>query len=142
MRFDVNLEADPTSFIGQRPFAAATSRATRDAASVRENSIGPKLRASLRTKLLMAFLLIEMLLISVGVIGLLSLREADQRTNQVVALQHKIEAYRQMQHDTLRQLHGVSAALEFPDETTLAIALRFWRPVAAASSSAPSPLSP
>ena len=114
-RFDVNLEADPTSFIGQRPFAAATSRATRDAASVRENSIGPKLRASLRTKLLMAFLLIEMLLISVGVIGLLSLREADQRTNQVVALQHKIEAYRQMQHDTLRQLHGVSAALEFPD---------------------------
>jgi len=120
----VNLEADPTSFIGQRPFAAATSRATRDAASVRENSIGPKLRASLRTKLLMAFLLIEMLLISVGVIGLLSLREADQRTNQVVALQHKIEAYRQMQHDTLRQLHGVSAALEFPDETTLAIALR------------------
>jgi len=123
-RFDVNLEADPTSFIGQRPFAAATSRATRDAASVRENSIGPKLRASLRTKLLMAFLLIEMLLISVGVIGLLSLREADQRTNQVVALQHKIEAYRQMQHDTLRQLHGVSAALEFPDETTLAIALR------------------
>ena len=123
-RFDVSLEADPTSFLGQRPLAAATSRATRYVASVKGNLIGFKLRPSLRTKLLMAFLLIEVLLVSVGVIGLLSLREADQRAHQVVALQHKIEAYRQMQHDTLRQLYGVSTALEFPDETTLAIALR------------------
>jgi signal transduction histidine kinase len=120
----VNLEADSTSFLGQRPLAAATSRATRDAAPVKGNLIGSKLRPSLRTKLLMAFLLIEVLLVSVGVIGLLSLREADQRANQIVALQHKIEAYRQMQHDTLRQLYGVSTALEFPDEPTLAIALR------------------
>ena len=72
----------------------------------------------------MAFLVIEMLLVSVGVIGLLSLREADQQANQVVALQHKIEAYRQVQHDTLRQLYGVSSALAFPNETTLAGALR------------------
>ena len=120
----MNLEADSTSFLGQRPLAAATSRATRDAAPVKGNLIGFKLRPSLRTKLLMAFLLIEVLLVSVGVIGLLSLREADQRANQIVALQHKIEAYRQMQHDTLRQLYGVSTALEFPDEPTLAIALR------------------
>jgi len=122
-RFDVNLEADPTSFLAQRPYAAAPG-ASRDAASVRRNLIGFELRPSLRTKLLMAFLLIEVLLVSVGVIGLLSLREADQRANQIVALQHKIEAYRQMQHDTLRQLYGVSTALEFADETTLAIALR------------------
>jgi signal transduction histidine kinase len=123
-RFDVNLEADPTSFLAQRPFVAATSSASRDGASVKHNLVGFGLRPSLRTKLLMAFLLIEMLLVSVGVIGLLSLREADQRANQNVALQHKIEAYRQMQHDTLRQLYGVSTALEFPDETTLTIALR------------------
>jgi signal transduction histidine kinase len=121
----VNLEADPTSFLGQRPFAAATSRASRDAASVKDDLVGGvKLRPSLRTKLLMAFLVIEVLLVAVGVIGLLSLREADQRANQVVALQHKIEAYRQMQHDTLRQLYGVFAALAFPNETTLAVALR------------------
>jgi signal transduction histidine kinase len=122
--FDVNLEADPSSFLGQRPFAAATSGASRDAASMKDRIAGFELRSSLRTKLLMAFLVIEVLLVSVGVIGLLSLREADQRANQVVALQHKIEAYRQMQHDTLRQLYGVTTALAFPNETTLAVALR------------------
>src|SRR5215831_1968071 len=124
MRFDVNLEADPTSFLSQRSVATATSRAGRDAASAKSGLIGFELRPSLRTKLLMAFLAIEVLLVSVGVIGLLSLREADQRANQVVALQHKIEAYRQMQHDTLRQLYGVSTALALPNETTLAVSLR------------------
>src|SRR5215475_263300 len=119
-RFDVNLEADPTSFLAQRPLAAV-SRASRDGASVKDRLLGFELRPSLRTKLLMAFLVIEVLLVSVGIIGLLSLREADHRTNQVVALQHKIEAYRQMQHDTLRQLYGVSSALAFPNETTLAV---------------------
>jgi len=122
--FDVNLEADPTSFLGQHPLTAVPSRASRDAAPVKEGLVGFALRPSLRTKLIAAFLVIEMLLVSVGVIGLLSLREADQRANQVVALQHKIEAYRQVQHDTLRQLHGVSAALALPNETTLAGALR------------------
>ena len=122
MRFDVNLEANSTtSFL--RPLAAI-SRASRDGTTVKDGLVGFRSRPSLRTKLLMAFLVIEVLLVSVGVIGLLSLREADQRTNQVVALQHKIEAYRQVQHDTLRQLYGVSTALAFPNETTLASALR------------------
>ena len=122
-RFDVNLEADSASFLGQRSLAAI-SRAGRHGGSEKDGLLGFELRPSLRTKLLMAFLVIEVLLVSVGVIGLLSLREADQRANRVVALQHKIEAYRQMQHDTLRQLHGVSAALALPNETTLAGALR------------------
>src|SRR4030081_48397 len=124
MRFAVNLEADSTtSFLGQRPLAAI-SRASRDDTSVKDGLVGFESRPSLRTKLLMAFLVIEVLLVSVGVIGFLSLREADQQTNQVLALQHKIEPYRQVQHDTLRQLHGVSTALAFPNETTLASALR------------------
>jgi len=122
-RFDVNLEADSTSFLAQRPLAAI-SRANGDGASVKDGLVRVVLRPSLRTKLLAAFLVIEMLLVSVGVIGLLSLREAGQQTNQVVALQQKIEAYRQVQHDTLRQLYGVSAALALPNETTLAGALR------------------
>jgi signal transduction histidine kinase len=122
-RFDVNLEADSTEFLSKRP-RAAISRASGDGASPTDGIGGFELRPSLRTKLLAAFLVIEALLVSVGVIGLLSLREADQRANQVVALQHKIEAYRQMQHDTLRQLYGVSAALALPNETTLAVALR------------------
>jgi signal transduction histidine kinase len=122
MRFDVNLEADSTtSFL--RPLAAI-SRASRDGASVKDGLVGFESRPSLRTKLLMAFLVIEVLLVSVGVIGFLSLREADQQTNRVLALQHKIEAYRQVQHDTLRQLYGVSTALALPNETTLASALR------------------
>jgi signal transduction histidine kinase len=121
--FAVNLEADPTVFLGQRPLAAV-SRASGKGASVKVGPGSFELRASLRTKLLAAFLVIQVLLVSVGVIGLLSLREADQRANQVVALQHKIEAYRQMQHDTLRELYGVSTALAFPNETTLAVALR------------------
>ena len=120
----MNLEVDSSaSFLGQRPLAAI-SRAGGDRASVKNGLVGFALRPSLRIKLLMAFLVIEVLLVSVGVIGLLSLREADQRANQVVALQHKIEAYRQVQHDTLRQLYGVSAALALPNETTLASALR------------------
>jgi signal transduction histidine kinase len=119
----VNLEADSTSFLGPRPLPA-TSRASGDGTSVKKGLLGFELHASLRTKLLLAFFVIEMLLVSVGVIGLLSLREADQRANQVVGLQQKIEAYRQMQHNTLRQLYGVSTALAFPNETTLAVVLR------------------
>jgi hypothetical protein len=122
-RFDVNLEADSTSFLGPRPLAAR-SRGGRDAASIKNGLLSFELRPSLRTKLLMAFFAIEVLLVSVGVIGLLSLREADQRANQVVGLQQKIEAYRQMQHNTLRQLYGVSTALAFPNETTVAVVLR------------------
>src|SRR5258708_17758839 len=124
MRFDVNLEADSTTAsLGQR-LLAAISRASRDGTSVKDGLVGFESRPSLRTKLLMAFLVIEVLLVSVGVIGFLSLREADQQTNQVLALQHKIEAYRQVQHDTLPQLHRVSTALALPNETTLASALR------------------
>jgi signal transduction histidine kinase len=122
-RFDVNLEADPTSLLGQRPLSAAP-RASGDGAWAKNDLLGFELRPSLRTKLLIAFFVIETLLVSVGVIGLLALREADQRANQVVGLQQKIEAYRQMQHGTLRQLYGVSTALAFPNETTLAGALR------------------
>ncbi|MGY3647673.1 hypothetical protein ACVWW2_002964 [Bradyrhizobium sp. LM4.3] len=99
----MNLEADSTSFLGQRPLPA-TSRGSGDETSAKSGLLGFELRPSLRTKLLMAFFVIEMLLVSVGLIGLLSLREADQRANQVVGLQQKIEAYRQMQHNTLRQL--------------------------------------
>src|ERR1700730_10746816 len=102
MRFDVNLEADSTtSLLGQRPLAAIP-RASRDGTSVNGGLGGFESRPSVRTKLLMAFLLIEVLLVSVGVIGLLSLREAGQHANQVVALQHKIEAYRQVPRETLR----------------------------------------
>jgi signal transduction histidine kinase len=120
----VNSEADsPTSLFGQRPLAAISQ--TGDVGlSAKHGLASFASRLSLRSKLLAAFLVIEALLVSVGLIGLLSLREADQHASQIVALQHKIEAYRQIQTDTLRQLQGVSAALAAPNETTLAGALR------------------
>jgi len=78
-----------------------------------------RISASVRTKLLAAFLLIELLLVALGAIGLLALREVEQRGRELASLQHKIDAYRQMQHDTLRQLYGVSAALAAPDNSTV-----------------------
>ena len=83
-----------------------------------------RIPASVRTKFLAAFLLVELLLVALGATGLLALREVGRRSGEVVSLQHKIDAYRQMQHDTLRQLYGVSAALAAPDDTTLSSALR------------------
>jgi signal transduction histidine kinase len=83
-----------------------------------------RIPAPVRTKLLAAFLLIELLLVALGATGLLALREVEQRGRELASLQHKIDAYRQMQHDTLRQLYGVSAALAAPDKATLSSALR------------------
>src|SRR5260370_28840494 len=83
-----------------------------------------RIPAPVRTKLLAAFLLIELLLVALGAIGLLALREVEQRSSYLASLQHKIDAYRQMQHDTLRQLYGVSAALAAPDNASLSSALR------------------
>jgi hypothetical protein len=84
-----------------------------------------RIPAPIRTKLLAAFLLIELLLVALGAIGLLALQEVGRRAGDLTSLQHKIDAYRQMQHDTLRQLYAVSSALAAPaDDMTLASALR------------------
>ena len=80
--------------------------------------------APIRTKLLIAFLLIELLLVALGAIGLLAVREVGRRAGDLASLQNKIDAYRQMQHDTLRQLYAVSSALTAPDNATLSNALR------------------
>jgi signal transduction histidine kinase len=74
--------------------------------------------------LLAAFLLIELLLVALGATGLLALREVEQRAGDLVSLQHKIDAYSQMQHDTLRQLYSLSSTLAAPDNATLTSALR------------------
>src|SRR3984957_15206100 len=70
-----------------------------------------RITAPIRTKLLAAVLLIELLLVALGTIGLLAVGEVGRRAGDLVSLQHKIDAYRQMQHDTLRQLYVVSSAL-------------------------------
>jgi signal transduction histidine kinase len=83
-----------------------------------------RLPMRVRTKLLAAFLLVELLLVVLGATGLVALEEVENRAHDLSSLQHKIDAYRQIQHDTLRQLYGVSSALAVPDNSTLSSALR------------------
>jgi signal transduction histidine kinase len=75
-------------------------------------------------KLLGAFLVIVALLIALGAVGLAELHEVNQRAQDLVKLQRKIAAYRQLQHDTTGQLYSVASALAIPEERTLDATLR------------------
>jgi hypothetical protein len=52
------------------------------------------------------------------------LSQANDRAEDLVKLQRKIAAYRQLQHDTTGQLYSVASALLVPDERTLEATLR------------------
>ncbi len=80
--------------------------------------------ARVEIKLLIAFLAIDVLLIVMGAVSLAVLSGVNQRTDELIKLQRKIEAYRQVQHDTTSQLYGVSSALLASDDSTLSNALR------------------
>ena len=75
--------------------------------------------ARVETKLLLAFLVMVALLILLGAVGLRVLSGMNERTEELIELQRKITAYRHVQHDTTRQLYGVSSALLSPDERVL-----------------------
>ena len=79
---------------------------------------------SIQTKLLVAFLAITALLVAVGGVGLAELGTVNQRAEDLISLQRKIAAYRQIQQDTTRQLYSVASALLVPDERTLEATLR------------------
>src|SRR5437667_11242403 len=80
--------------------------------------------ARVQTKLLAAFLAIVTLLIITGAVGLRVLSGVNERTEELIKLQRKIEAYRQVQHDTTTQLYSVSSALLSSDGGTLSSTLR------------------
>ncbi|MFQ5946275.1 MAG: adenylate/guanylate cyclase domain-containing protein [Anaerolineae bacterium] len=82
---------------------------------------------TVHTKLLVAFLAIAALLITVGVVGLRVLSDVNRRAANLVTLERKIGAYRQLQHDTTRQLYTVASALLAPNERTLDATLRQLR---------------
>jgi signal transduction histidine kinase/CheY-like chemotaxis protein len=88
--------------------------------------VGPVARLPWRvqTKLLAAFLAIVALLIVLGAIGLYELSAVNRRTEELIASERKIAAYRQVQHDTTSQLYSVTSALLVSDERTLDSALR------------------
>ena len=83
-----------------------------------------RINTSVRAKLLVSFLAIVGLLIVDSAISLRALRKVDQRVEESVQIQRKIAAYRQLNHDTLAQLYGVSSALLQPDKETLDVTLR------------------
>ncbi len=80
--------------------------------------------ASVHTKLLAGFLTMVVLLIAVGATGLTVLSAAHDRAEELVKLQRKIAAYRQLQNDSTAQLYSVASALLVPDEPTMAETLR------------------
>src|SRR5206468_3986329 len=59
-----------------------------------------------------------------GAVGLQTLNAVNRRADNLVQLQRKIAAYRQLQHDTTSQLYSVASALLVPDERTLEATLR------------------
>jgi HAMP domain-containing protein len=83
-----------------------------------------RMPARVQFKLLAAFLAIAMLLIMVGAVGLHVLSGEHQRAEELVNLQRKIEAYRQVQHDTTTQLYSVASALLSADDRTLSSTVR------------------
>ena len=80
--------------------------------------------ARIQGKLLAAFLAITVLLIIMGAVGLQVSSGINQRTEELVKLQRKIEAYRQVQNDTTNQLYSVASALLSTDDKTLESTLR------------------
>src|SRR5262249_22307797 len=80
--------------------------------------------ARVQAKLLAAFLTIAMLLIIVGAASLYVLSGVNERAEELVKLQRKIEAYRQVQHDMTGQLYSVVSALISSDDPTLSSTLR------------------
>src|SRR2546425_12418430 len=79
---------------------------------------------SIHGKLVAAFLAIVVLLVILGAVGLRALIDVNRRAEDLVKLQRKIAAYRQLQHDTTAQLYSVSAALLVPNDATLEATLR------------------
>src|SRR4051812_7656433 len=60
-----------------------------------------RIPARVQTKLLVAFLAMVALLVVLGVVGLRVLAEADHRTEDLIQLQRKIAAYRQVQQEVI-----------------------------------------
>ena len=86
--------------------------------------VAARIPASVQTKLLIAFLAIAALLVGVGAASVIGLAAVKERAGDLVDLQRKIAAYRQIQHDTTSQLYSVASAMLVPDERTLEATLR------------------
>ena len=59
-----------------------------------------------------------------GLVGLRALSQVNTRAEDMVQLQRKIAAYRQLNHDTIGQLYSVASSLLKPEDRTLEATLR------------------
>ena len=75
-------------------------------------------------KLVVAFGAVVALLVAVGALGVLSLGEANRRTERLGDLQGKVSIYRQLQNDTIIKLYAGVSALSNPDPAVLDATLR------------------
>ena len=83
-----------------------------------------RLRASVHAKLLLGFLAVVALMLAAAGVGLRALTEVNRRAEDMVQLQRKIAAYRQLNHDTIGQLYSVVSSLLKPEARTLDATLR------------------
>jgi len=83
-----------------------------------------RIPASVHAKLLVAFMAVVVLFIVLGAVAMQALGRANRRADDLVEVQRKIAAYRQLQHQTTAQLYSVASALLFPDERILGTARR------------------
>ncbi len=75
-----------------------------------------RIPTKIHTKVLVAFMLIVAMLVALGAVGLLALRESNRRADELIVLQRKIDAYQQLQRDTTGQLYRINAVLVAPSE--------------------------
>ena len=80
--------------------------------------------ARVQTKLLVAFLTMVALIVLLGAVGLRVLSGMNERNEELIELQRKIAACRHVQHDTTRQLYGVTTALLSEEDRALDSVLR------------------
>ncbi len=83
-----------------------------------------RIRTTVHAKMLGAFLLIVVLLLAAGAAALRALSEVNQRAEDMVQLQRKIAAYRQLNHDTIGQLYSVASAMLKSEDRGLDATLR------------------
>src|ERR1700731_704993 len=74
--------------------------------------------ATIHAKLLAAFLVMVVLLVTLGVAGLYALNTDNRRAEELGKLQQKIAASRELQRDALVQNDSVSTALMVPTDST------------------------
>jgi signal transduction histidine kinase len=78
----------------------------------------------IRAKLTASLFALVGLLVAIGGVSLMELGNVNRRAEDLVKLQRKIAAYRQIQQDTTAQLYSVSTALLVPEEHVLESTLR------------------